>query len=590
MKNKESIADELYNKLSKFSDLQMLNAQGEITNTIDEAVIFQVNYGTSYDEKIITFNMFDPEVLQVLYSNHVTNDMVSKDRERWYSFIDEIRDFAMTRMMKFEVKNFTKARFDKNDFDFIHNNSQYSTKDATMESRMYGSRRSSYAEQANTRLIVRHDTPIDEEIKGARSRNIKNIYIENADGERFLVPRNHMPTARALARHVANEGAINDDIAEAIVEMHDEMKTLSKFNRKTKNTEGMMEGADKVVEAAKCRYKKVKETLESLQKQTGYSAFAESFEGTSQLDEDEDAFESLRSTLTKQTYNEEFDDVLPYLNRAIREKEESDLAEKNKQIEEKAHWVLGMENIQLKGGPELDETLRSKVDEMIEESRMMQFESEDAKKSAMKETQKNILEFFQQEVLERMSDTSVTEGLDLEEKIDEGMAKHMFMLWKNGNVGYDHSVTESDLDMFETWVGDLGEGWQTDDAITAEMERASEEMSDYAYEVGNTHMDYDFFIQAAEMMAEGDYDAVEEHIMSADTEPREKALELMSEAGMHMEEMAAQWVRDMETKEPEMDAENDIDLGDDENDPEAEFGADSEEDDGIDDMKKLAGL
>jgi len=554
MKNRETIADELYYKLSKFADLHMMDSEGNVTDTIDEAVIFEVNYGTTTNTKIITFNMFDPEVLEMLYSDNITDGMRGDERKKFYSFVDEMRDFANTRMMNWTVEPYTKARFDKNDFDLKRNNSTYDHKDARMESKMYGSRRSSYTEQANTRLIVRHNRPIDEEVQGSRSRNIKSIYIENAAGERFLVPRNHMPTARAMARHVANEGAINDDIAEAIVEMHDEMKALSKFNRKARDTSNMMEGAAEVLEASKCRYKKVKNTLESLQKQKGYSTFAESFAVSSQLDE-EDTFESLRDTLTKKIYNEEFDDVLPYLNRAIAEKQEMDVAENEKKIEERAQNVLRMESLTLDGNPDIDESLRAQVSEMIEEMQMMQFESEDAKKTAVKETQKTVLEFFNENVLSRTDEFN--EALDLENRVDEGMAKHMFMLWNNGSVGYNQpTVTESELGVFENWVDELG---GNDDDISSETENAADELMQFGYDIGNTHAHYDFIMHTGELLRDNEFDALEDYVMSADEEARDKAIDVMMDAGTNLSDMVQAWENDpeadVETGDEDMDVE-----------------------------------
>ena len=48
--------------------------------------------------------------------------------------------------------------------------------------------------------------PVNEEQRGARSRNISSIFVENAEGERFKYPYKHLNGARAMARHVSHGG------------------------------------------------------------------------------------------------------------------------------------------------------------------------------------------------------------------------------------------------------------------------------------------------------------------------------------------------------------------------------------------------
>ena len=561
MKDKETIADELYYKISKYSDVQMYDAEGNDTSNIDEAVLFQINYGSETSPKIITFNIFDPEEMEMIFSKNLTDEMDNHEKEKWYKFVDDMRDFATTRMMAWKVHDITKSRFDKNDFDFIRKNTNYTHKDATMESRMYGTTRSSYTEQANTRLIVRHTEPVQEEKQGARSRNIKAIYIENANKERFLVPRNHMPTARALARHVANEGSISDDIGTTIVEMHDEMKALSKFTRKVRSTDNMMEGADRILEAAKSRYGKVKKTLESLQKQKGYTAFAETFE-RSELSEDGD-FDTLRSTLTRHIYNEEFDDILPYLNRAIQEADDEAADKKSlnaRGTEPVEAWLssgepltlfvhdddeqlavhrssdtmqkiaLVLANIAQNLTPQLpDDLFQFSLNVSDTIGNGMQFFGTPEEKAKMKAEFDNKL---------RTAIKLVKRYLDDITKMDDNPGYKEEVRMERG-AKKDRKVKESDLEMFENWVNDL-----TENAMKDELIDASDSIMQYAYELGNTHMDYDSFMQAAELLDDNNFDGLKELMLSMDTDPKEKLYELMMDAGPALADMVDSWADD----------------------------------------------
>lgn len=607
MKDKETIADELYYKISKYSDVQMFDAEGNDTSEIDTAVVFQINYGSTSDPKIITFNIFDPEETEMIFSKSLTDGMDTIEREKWYKFVDEMRDFAASRMMAWKVHDITKSRFDKNDFDFIRKNTNYSHKDATMESRMYGSKRSSYTEQANTRLIVRHTKPIEEDKHGARSRNIKAIYIENANKERFLVPRNHLPTARALARHVANEGSITDEIGTTIVEMHDEMKALSKFTRKVRSTDNMMEGADRILEAAKSRYGKVKKTLESLQKQSGYSQFAETFERQS-LEEDGD-FTTLRDTLTRQIYNEEFDDILPYLNRAIQEADDEAADKKSlnaRGTEPVENWLssgepltlfvhdddehlaihrssdtmqkvaLVLANIAQNLTPQLpDELFQFSLNVSDTIGNGMQFFGTPEEKKKMKAEFDNKLRTAIKLVKRYLDDITKMEdnpGYKEEVRMERGAKK-------------DRKVKESDLEMFENWVNGL-----TENALKDEIIDASDAMMQYAYELGNTHMDYDTFIQAAELLDASNFDELKDLFLGADTDVRDKMYELMLDAGPAISDMVDGWL-DEPVEEPDVDEEPADEFGADEMDPEADMDSpDQYQEESLEDIARLAGV
>lgn len=95
---------------------------------------------------------------------------------------------------------------------------------------MSGSQKSSYQNWNSARLIVRHTKPVNEEIVGARSRNIQKIFIETAEGERFKFPVNHLAGARAMARHMGVGGTFHDKTGSHIINMSEEFKHLQKIN------------------------------------------------------------------------------------------------------------------------------------------------------------------------------------------------------------------------------------------------------------------------------------------------------------------------------------------------------------------------
>ena len=85
-----------------------------------------------------------------------------------------------------------------------------SINEATLGS-SYGSLKTSYQPLDNVKLVVKHTKPVNEEIRGSRSRNISKIFIQ-ANEERFLFPSKNLQGARAMARHIYNGGVMHDAI------------------------------------------------------------------------------------------------------------------------------------------------------------------------------------------------------------------------------------------------------------------------------------------------------------------------------------------------------------------------------------------
>jgi hypothetical protein len=95
--------------------------------------------------------------------------------------------------------------------------------------KMTGSRKSSYQPLAdNVKIIVRHNKDVNEEVRGARSRNIHSILIQRGE-EKFKMAENNLSAARAMARHLHNGGETFDEIGEAITEMTREFTKLKEF-------------------------------------------------------------------------------------------------------------------------------------------------------------------------------------------------------------------------------------------------------------------------------------------------------------------------------------------------------------------------
>jgi hypothetical protein len=83
-----------------------------------------------------------------------------------------------------QMGEYTVKRFDKNiePKDFSH---QSVTEGF---SKAFGGVKTSYIQLENARLIIRHSKGVNEEVRGARSRNIHSLFVENANKEQTRFP------------------------------------------------------------------------------------------------------------------------------------------------------------------------------------------------------------------------------------------------------------------------------------------------------------------------------------------------------------------------------------------------------------------
>jgi hypothetical protein len=233
----------------------------------------------------------------------------------WFSFIEELKNYAMSNSLEFEPTISGKNPLDKRN-----------TKDLSMyESSLYGSTRSSYQTLENTKIIIRHSKRIQEESPNSRTRNIQAIYVESADGERFRYPFIHLAGARAMQRHVANNGNPYDGFGQYIVSLSEQVYNLRRFNHLVGRT-AFVENTQvvEIASAAKKKATNIKKTLERIHKQSGYDSIKENFSTFVKHEIDPEVMEMLKNRFTIQKFNEELIDLFPYITDLL--KEEDDVA------------------------------------------------------------------------------------------------------------------------------------------------------------------------------------------------------------------------------------------------------------------------
>ena len=124
----------------------------------------------------------DTEELKLHLGERTDIDDTNIDR-----LIKTFRSIARNNMIDFDIRTFGKHIEPKNYAYKINNDKEQTMSDIMSEglSSLEGSSRTSRQTLENVRLIVKHRTPVNEEQRGARSRNISEIFIENDVGDRF---------------------------------------------------------------------------------------------------------------------------------------------------------------------------------------------------------------------------------------------------------------------------------------------------------------------------------------------------------------------------------------------------------------------
>jgi hypothetical protein len=133
----------------------------------------------------------------------------------------------------------------------------------------------------NVKIKIQHSRAIEEGEQ--RYRNIARIYLENQNGERFLLNTRKPGIARVYARHIAEGGKVNDDRWMHVDSLVEEYTKMAGFVRATRNGQ-FNESTQELVTEGLNHYASLRETLHKLSGKKGYNKYFESYTPTLQED------------------------------------------------------------------------------------------------------------------------------------------------------------------------------------------------------------------------------------------------------------------------------------------------------------------
>jgi len=208
--------------------------------------------------------------------------------------------------------------------------------EAVMESfsKMFGSIKTSQQTLENVRILVRHKTPVDENVRGSRSRHISAIFLE-CNGERFRFPQNYLPGARAMAQHMAHGGLMTDKVGSYISESTDNLLKLQSFNRYVTTNKLINEDSSGIIETVKENIETLRTELRKLTGSRTYETVKARLETFEREPLAEDDTSTLKELFTIRRFDEKFEGVLPIIKQLVQEKDTF-----HKRIEEAAGKVV----------------------------------------------------------------------------------------------------------------------------------------------------------------------------------------------------------------------------------------------------------
>lgn len=221
-------------------------------------------------------------------------------------------------------------------------NKKISPKDFAFQSVMekfthpYGTVKTSRQRFENATLCIKHTKNVDETKRGGRSRNIKSIFIENKNNERFSFPYNNINAARTMCIHVSEGGNPYDDRGQHIIEKTKELETLKEFFKKEKNI--LESENNKFYKGIK---KHINELKNSFAKVKGKKSYQNYFDREENIEYDDDK-ELLNEFNIELTEDQELNNYLTNIAIKLKEQDKKHKLLKNtvkKFINEKSKFV-----------------------------------------------------------------------------------------------------------------------------------------------------------------------------------------------------------------------------------------------------------
>ena len=360
--NYDTLNRELHELLrSRNYDPISLDSKGDPTDDVEESDVFRFHFkDEETGDKINAWATVEGNNLVLYIDDKFTEH---KDFETFAHFL---KRWSQRKLLGFDVSNKDRLLGD------MKKRTVMNKKENMLEGYHPMGKKASYSDNVpEVKIILQHTRQIEEGEQ--RFRNIAKIFVENLEGERFLLPTNRPGLARVYARHIAEGGTPYDDKGRHITTLVEEYSQMAGFVRATRNGQ-FNESALALVNEGLNHYNTLRMTLQGMASHRGYNKYFESY--TPVLNEETDDDISLNELFVQETLDPRIENVMPILKRLSKNVTEMTAV---KELDEWAESITEVED-------ETTKTLAEPADEMLDEApgAMSLKHNQDTEKSNLK--------------------------------------------------------------------------------------------------------------------------------------------------------------------------------------------------------------
>ena len=301
--NIRSVAEKIFSLLKGF---------GYVVSSYDKEGKLVVN-----PQDATRFSVADPNLLVRLDLANDTISLATSEDLSDSSIRKMLKNLANNNLMSFDYKVFDKKIKPKGEAINIAQTAEKDMADV-MEGFgvMTGSTKTSYQGLDNVKIVVRHKKAVNEEVRGARSRNIHSIFIQRGE-ERFKMQENSLKAARAMARHLNAGGEMHDAIGESITGLAVEYRKLQEFVRYVRKANLVNESNEEYVTLALGQIDNIRSTFERLSGTKTYAHAVESLEDYANLEVIEEDITEIEQKFVETHFDSRVSDAMESIKRAM---------------------------------------------------------------------------------------------------------------------------------------------------------------------------------------------------------------------------------------------------------------------------------
>ena len=296
----ENLNKEVYDVLrSRGYDPIPLDSKGQQDIDIQESDVFRFTFNEDGNE--VGTGWVTVEGKEIVF--YIGDDL--SDNDAFLNFLQFMKRWSQRKLLGFKITNKDHLTSDMKKRTSMKNKEQLGEGYHPM-----GKKASFNDSVPQVKIILQHTRQIEEGEQ--RFRNIAKIFVENTNGERFLVPTIRPGIARVYARHVAEGGTPYDEKGKHITSLVEEYTKMAGFVRATRNGQ-FNESAQRLVTEAVNHYQNLRETLSRMTSHRGYNNYFENY--TPVLNEETDDNTSLNELFVQETLDPRIESVMPILKR-----------------------------------------------------------------------------------------------------------------------------------------------------------------------------------------------------------------------------------------------------------------------------------